>query len=26
LATVEVAYEDNKITLNDSDGAQLTRI
>jgi folate-binding protein YgfZ len=26
LATVEVAYEDDKITLNDADGAQLTRI
>ena len=26
LATVEVAYEDDKITLNDTDGAQLTRI
>jgi folate-binding protein YgfZ len=26
LATVEVAFEDDKITLNDADGAQLTRI
>jgi folate-binding protein YgfZ len=26
LATVEVTYEDDKITLNDADGAQLTRI
>jgi hypothetical protein len=26
LATVEVAYEDDKITLNDADGAQLIRI
>ena len=26
LATVEVTYEDDKITLNDADGTQLTRI
>jgi len=26
LATVEVAYEDDKITLNDADGIELTRV
>jgi hypothetical protein len=26
LATVEVAYEDDEITLNDADGIKLTRI